>query len=119
MLGVKGSRGSLEQSLYYWRSRARGIGEGPAQWTDALIENRPGMAMRVLKGLLSIRKKYSKNQIEEACEKALFNARFRFREIEHHLNCHDQQQSLEFISEHELIRDTASYEQILGSRELF
>ena len=119
VLGVEGSRGSLEQSLYYWRSRAGGIGEGAAQWADALIENRPEMAMRVLQGLLSKRKKYSKHQIEEACKKALFNAQFRLREIEQHLNCHDQQQSLEFISEHELIRDTASYEQILGSRELF
>jgi len=119
VLGVEGSRCSLEQSLYYWRSRAGGIGEGAAQWADALIENRPDMAMRVLQGLLSKRKKYSKHQIEEACKKALFNAQFRLREIEQHLNCHDQQQSLEFISEHELIRDTASYEQILGSRELF
>lgn len=119
VLGVEGSRGSLEQSLYYWRSRVAGIGKGASQWADALIENRPDMAMRVLQGLLSKRKKYSKHQIEEACKKALFNAQFRLREIEQHLNCHDQQQSLKFINEHELIRDTASYDQILGSRELF
>ena len=77
------------------------------------------VAMRVLQGLLGKRKKYSKQQIEEACKKALFNAQFRLREIEQHLNCHDQQQSLEFISEHELIRDTASYAQILCTQELF
>jgi len=41
VIGVEGSRGSLEQSLYYWRSRVGGIGEGAAQWADALIENSP------------------------------------------------------------------------------
>lgn len=119
VLGVEGSRGSLEQSLYYWRSRVGGIGEGACEWADALIENRPEMAIRVMQGLLGKRKKYSKHQIEEACKKALFNAQFHLREVEQHLNQCIEQQSLEFISEHELIRDTASYEEVLASRDLF
>ena len=119
VLGVEGSRGSLEQSLYYWRSRVGGIGEGACEWADALIENRPEMAIRVMQGLLGKRKKHSKHQIEEACKKALFNAQFHLREVEQHLNQCIEQQSLEFISEHELIRDTASYEEVLASRDLF
>jgi transposase len=119
VLGVEGCRGSLEQSLYYWRSRVGGIGEGASLWADALIENRPEMAMRILQGLLSKRKKHSKHQIDEACKKALFNGQFRLREIEQLLHGKSEQQRLEFISEHELIRSADSYEQVFATKELF
>ena len=119
VLGIEGTRGSLEQSTYYWRSRIAGIGEGACLWSDALIENRPEMAMRVMQGLLSKCKKHSKKQIDEACKKALFSGQFRLRDIEQLLYCKSQQQSLDFISEHELIRTTESYGQILSTKDLF
>lgn len=119
VLGVEGTRGSLEQSTYYWRSRIAGVGEGACLWADALIENRPEMAIRVMQGLLSKCKKHSKKQVDEACKKALFNGQFRLREIEQLLHSKTEQQCLGFISEHELIRDTQSYGEILSTKELF
>jgi hypothetical protein len=95
------------------------VGEGASLWADALIENRPEMAMRILQGLLSKRKKHSKHQIDEACKKALFNGQFRLREIEQLLLGKSEQQRLEFISEHELIRSADSYEQVFATKELF
>jgi len=119
VLGVEGTRGSLEQSTYYWRSRIAGVGEGACLWADALIENRPEMAMRVMQGLLSKCKKHSKKQVDEACKKALFAGQFRLREIEQLLHSKTEQPCLDFISEHELIRGTESYGTILSTKELF
>ncbi len=96
------------------------IGEGAHAWAKAMLAERGVPGTRVLNGLLSLRKKHSKEAINVGCIKALNAQEFSLKGLRRHIENHSEtQQYLAFIDEHPLIRATAEYEQITNSKGLF
>jgi hypothetical protein len=85
-----------------------------------MLNARGGPGVRVLNGLLSLRKKHACADINTGCAKVLEAQEFSFKGLKKHIaNNSQQQESFSFIEEHPLIRDTAEYERIINSKGLF
>ena len=65
--------------------------------------------MRVLVGLLSLVRKHSITAIEHACDLAAGHGAFRLRELRALLKEPVEQQQLEFMAEHPVIRSIKAY----------
>ncbi len=91
------------------------IGEHSARWAKAMLERRGIQGVRVLVGFESLAKSYDTPQIERACEAALSHEMFRLKPLRALLkhNASQRQDSFEFMSEHEIIRDMASYGEVV------
>lgn len=118
-LGAGGSRGSVEQSINYYRGRAGRFGEHVLQWADGVIARHGQSALRRLQGLLSLRRKYSPGQINEAARKACLHGHYSLRELRGLLSSNTEQTSFEFLQQHELIRSTQTYDQVASTGDLF
>lgn len=100
--------------------KAWNIGDGAHAWAKAMLAERGIPGTRVLNGLLSLRKKHSKEAIDTGCAKALEAQEFSLKGLRRHIaNRSEAQQTLAFLDEHPLIRATAEYEQITNSKGLF
>lgn len=116
VLGVQGTRGSMAQSLRYYRGRLGRLGAGAGAWADALIAQEPILAIRRLQGLLSLSSKYKSKHIDAACGKALHYGHYRLGQIKDHLQGNlPEQGELALLGKHELIRDLSDYESVVGS----
>jgi hypothetical protein len=80
------------------------------KWAHALIENRGPLAIRVLMGLLSMKKKHSPQSIDRACGLALSHGIYRLRGIRRLMEIPTEHGTFEFMDSHPLIRDMAEYE---------
>ena len=118
-LGADGRRGTFEESVAYWRKRCSLIGTGAGGWADGVIANRDQMAVRIMQGLTSLTGKYSKNQIEKACVKAALHGQYRLSDLKSWISSPQSQESFSFMESHEIIRQPGSYDQSIGSKELF
>jgi transposase len=119
VLGVAGCRGSVEESVGYYRNRVIGMGDHTLRWADTLIAKCSDTALRRLQGLLSLKKKYTKAQINEAARKANIHGQYTLKELRLWLcNPHDQE-IFSFLEQHELIRNPQSYDSIAATGELF
>jgi hypothetical protein len=76
-----------------------------------MIETRGIPAARVLQGLLSLSKKYKSEQIDRACETAWRSQAFDYRTVKRLLEHRTaaQQQTMEFMDDHPIIRSVAEY----------
>jgi transposase len=119
VLGVGGSRGSVEQSVGYYRQRVVELGRPILTWTDAMIAQDSEGALRRLQGLLGLRKKYSKAQINEAARKASIHGHHTLRQLRQWLSSPHDQEIFTFLNQHELIRSTQSYDQVAKIGNLF
>ena len=100
--------------------KAWNIGDGAHAWAKAMLAERGIPGTRVLNGLLSLRKKHSKEAIDTGCEKALEAQEFSLKGLRRHIaNRSETQQTLPFMDKHPLIRATAEYEEITNSKGLF
>ncbi|MDD5557820.1 MAG: IS21 family transposase [bacterium] len=97
-------------TLDYWLEQAGMLGVQCGKWARALIENRGPLAVRVLMGLLSMRKKHSPHRIDHACGLALSHGVYRLREVRRLLEIPTEHTTFEFMDAHPLIRDMAEYE---------
>jgi hypothetical protein len=70
VLDVGGCRGNIAETVGYYRSRVIGMGDHTLRWADTLIAQCGDTALRRLQGLLGLKKKYTKAQINEAARKA-------------------------------------------------
>jgi len=98
------------RSLDYWLEQAGKMGIECGKWAQALIENRGPLAIRVLMGLLSMRKKHSPQQIDRACGLALSHGIYRLRGLRRLMEIPTEHKTFEFLDSHPLIRDMAEYE---------
>jgi hypothetical protein len=119
VLGADGRRGSFEESAAYWRKRCSRIGCGAGGWADGVIAKRDQMAVRIMQGLVSMTGKYSKNQIEKVCVKAALHGQYRLSDLKSWISSPQNQESFSFMESHEIIRQPRSYDQSIGSKELF
>ena len=119
VLGVEGCRGSVEESVRYYRNRVIGMGEHTLRWADTLIAKCSDTALRRLQGLLGLKKKYTKAQINEAARKANIHGQHTLKELRLWL-CNPQDQEIfSFLEQHELIRNPQSYDSISATGDLF
>jgi len=115
VLGVQGTRGSMAQSLRYYRGRLARLGPGAGAWADALIAQDPIPALRRLQGLLSLANRHKSKHIDEACKKAVHHGHYRLRQIKDHLQGNlPEQGELALLGKHELIRDLSDYGSVVG-----
>lgn len=118
-LGVGGCRGSVNESVLYYRKRIASMGDHVESWADAVIAKEANTALRRLQGLLGLRKHYKDRQINESARKACIHGQYSLRELRQWLNSAHQQETFSFLKQHELIRDPKTYDSVAKTSGLF
>jgi hypothetical protein len=95
--------------------QAARMGMQCGKWAHALIENRGPLAIRVLMGLLSMKKKHSPQSIDHACGLALSHGIYRLRGLRRLMEIPTEHTTFEFMESHPLIRDMAEYEVFMNN----
>ena len=106
----------IEKGLQYFLTKTRLIGREAAQWAEYLVEQRGVHAMRSLQGLLSLCKQYESAEINRACQTAWTSQATNYRIIRKLLQRRHgtpEQQTLEFMGEHPVIRPMSEYGQFV------
>ena len=102
-------RNAIERGGEYLLERCRLIGPHSGAWAAAMYGNRGPIGMRVLQGLLQLARKHPVGQLEAASEKAVRHACWRLRDLRRLMEQGDQVVQIDFLQEHELIRDLSAY----------
>ena len=92
------------------------IGRESWRWAREVVEQRGVIGTRVLMGLLSLAGKYGAKEIEEACRLARSHGAWRLRSVRELLKRGSEQQQIEFIEEHELIRSMSEYGELVSGQ---
>lgn len=85
------------------------VGRESWRWARDVVDQRGVMGTRVLMGLLSLTGKYESKEIEEACRQARSHGTWRLRSVRELLKRGSEQEQIEFMEEHELIRSMSEY----------
>lgn len=105
----------VEQGMDWLLDKTEFIGPKTHSWALGCVAHRGVQATRVLQGLLSLTRKYRSWQIEAACGTAHANACYRLKSIRRLIErAESQQQHFEFLEEHPLIRNLATYGEVVG-----
>jgi transposase len=113
-LGVRGRpAGSPERDKAFWLKRCTRLGDHCGLWALEIVARRGTTGIRVLQGMVQLASKHTGRQLDLACEMALSHGAYRLRDLRRLLAQPSQQQSLSFMSSHELIRDMQEYRQFL------
>lgn len=118
-LGVGGTRGGPGHSIAYYRGRAGAIGGHAAGWADVVIEQEGSAALRRLQGLLALRRKYPDPRLDEAARKARIHGQYSLRQLRQWLESPHEQETFSFLQQHELIRNTQTYDALAATGDLF
>ncbi len=119
VLGAGGTRGSVQQSVNYFRGKVIPMGEQTTAWADEMIASDKDRALRRLQGLLSLRGKYTAARIEEAARKARIHGQHTLRDLRRWLESPNGQETFSFLQQHELIRQTDTYDSLAQTGDLF
>jgi transposase len=104
----------VEKGTVWLLRRATLIGTHTERWSRMMLEARGIQGVRVLIGLLSLTHRYSRDQIERACDVAATHGAIRLKTIRQLLQRGGpRQQQFEFIDEHPIIRQMADYQAIV------
>ena len=103
----------VERGADYVISKAAEIGSQAAVWAKSVIKQRGPQGMRVVQGLLGLRKKYGPAPVEKACGLALTHGSMHLKAIRALLARPVRQTQLEFAQEHPLIRELDEYGELL------
>lgn len=106
---------SIEKGAEYFLRKVRFIGPQAAKWAEQLLKQRGVHALRSLQGLLSLCKKYTSAEINQACDAAWRSNASNYRAIKRLLenNAQGVQQTMEFMEEHPVIRPVSEYGQFV------
>lgn len=88
------------------------IGAECAVWGEVMLKNRGIEGIRVLQGMLSLKKKYTANALNRAALEAVQNNIFYLRDIKGLINAEKEQQLLNFKECHPYIRKLSSYQEL-------
>lgn len=89
------------------------VGRESWRWAKEVIDQRGVTGTRVLMGLLSLAGKYPAKELDEACRLARSHGAWRLRSVRELLKRGSEQQQIEFIEEHELIRSMSEYGELV------
>jgi transposase len=102
-------RNAIERGAGYLLERCKLIGPHSGAWAEAMYGNRGVPGMRTLQGLLHLARKHPVGQLEQASEKAVRHACWRLRDLRRLIEQGDKVVQIDFLQEHELIRDLSAY----------
>jgi transposase len=119
VLGAGGARGSVQQSVNYFRGKVIPMGEQVIAWADEMIASDKDRALRRLQGLLSLRGKYTAARIDGAARKARIHGQHTLRDLRRWLESPNEQETFSFLQRHELIRQTDTYDSLAQTGDLF
>jgi transposase len=108
----------IERGTTWLLRRISYIGPQAQAWAESMLQNRGIEGVRVLLGLLSLRRKHSPREIERACRIASGHESWRLRSLRLLIERGQpsiEQSKFEFASEHPIIRPVADYGQWLRS----
>lgn len=105
----------IERGIEFLLRKVRCFGPHATRWAEATIEVRGIPAARTIQGLLSLGRKYPAAEIERACDTAWRSQAFHYRVIQRLLERRDaaQQQTLEFLDAHPIIRSVSEYGELI------
>ncbi len=107
---------SVERGAEWLLDRASLIGPNAERWAAAMLQERGIEGIRVLVGLVSLGKRHRSEQIDQACATAVTHEAFRLRTIRELIKrAGTKQEAFEYLAEHEIIRDLASYGQLIAA----
>lgn len=102
-------RNAIERGSGYLLERCKLIGEHTGQWAEAMYGNRGPIGVRVLQGLLHLARKHPCSQLEKAADRARRHGCWRLRDLRRLMEQGDAVVQVDFLQEHELIRDLRAY----------
>ncbi len=102
-------RNAIERGASYLLERCQLIGPHSGTWAAAMYANRGPMGVRVLQGLLHLARRHPVAQLEQASETACRHACWRLRDLRRLMAQGDTVVQVDFLQEHELIRDLNAY----------
>jgi len=94
-------------------ARAARIGPKTGEWAKAMIGERGIEGVRVLLGLIALTRRHGTKEIDDACGLALSHGAFKLRTVRQLMERRTEQEQLDFLSEHPLIRDLAEYGELV------
>jgi transposase len=102
---------SVERGADALLCRTRRIGAQTGRWAEAMLKDRGIEGVRVLVGLLALARQYLSADLERACEVAAGHGAYRLRVLRTLLKRQpsSQQEELDFMAEHPLIRRMDDY----------
>ena len=107
---------SIERGVNYLLGKVREIGPNTHRWAEAMVNARGIEGTRVLQGMISLCRKHSSEEIEEACEKALAHGVFQLRPIRQLIGRQSQRQIvMPFLEEHPIIRPMDDYAGVVAA----
>jgi transposase len=109
-------RSDVELGAVALLSRARTVGEHTARWAEAMIQARGIEGVRVLVGLLALKKQHDSKAIERACAVAFSHAAWRLKTIRQLLKRDaPAQETFDFLDEHPIIRPLSDYGKLVST----
>jgi transposase len=97
--------------------RCAHIGTHCKSWAQQAIQTRQQLAFRAIQGILHLKKKYTEEKIDWACEQALKMGSVRYHTVallcQEQLDAPSSDKQLNLLQEHELIRSPREYQQHL------
>jgi transposase len=113
-LGARGRRTTtVEQDMAYWIRKSARMGSNCGLWAIEVMAEKDERGIRVLQGLVGLRKKHTNHDLDTACELALGQSAFRLKDIKRLLERPEKQESFTFMDKHPLIRNMAEYSEFL------
>jgi transposase len=100
---------AVERGATYLLRRARSLGPHSARWAEAVLRDRGVQALRVIQGLLALSRKHRVFEIERACRIAREHQTYRLKSIRRLIQSSADEDQLDFLEEHPLIRDLREY----------
>jgi transposase len=102
----------IERGAQYLMHKVKLIGPQSTRWAEGALNEHGVQGMRIIQGLLSLTRKHESGAIERAAETAWRSGSFRCRTIKKLLQHGGaQQQTMEFMDEHPVIRSILEYDQ--------
>ncbi len=112
---ASGKISDVERGMDWLLDKTEFIGPKTHDWAVCCVAQRGIQAARVLRGLLSLTKKYRSHQLEEACDVAHANQCYRLKSVRRLIEHREAKQShFEFLEEHPLIRNLSEYGNVVG-----
>ena len=105
----------LERGIAYLLGKVKSIGPQCHDWAQAMVLARGIEGHRVVQGLLSLTRKHTSAQLEDACATALSYQCYRLRTVRQLIGRRaEKQQALDFLDEHPLIRPLGDYAAVIA-----
>lgn len=107
---------TVERGATWLLGKVALIGPHAENWAVNMIQERGVAGVRVLQGLLSLTKKHTSRDIEEACEIAVSYGAYRLKNVRRLIERKAaKQEQLEFMDEHPIIRNLEVYGELVRS----